>query len=250
VSIASEFTAAGVAAVKAGNLAAARVTLAEALSANRDDATAWLWLSATVEATEEKRYCLQQVLRIAPNNPAALKGMAQLGEGPASAPVLHRASVVVEAPAVAPPASMVPPKKQGIGCVGGLVLLVVFLGIGYGFLSAIGPAVTYVGAGSGRNAGGRNAVSGPDEMSAFLVCQNFVRARLKAPASAEFPSINDQTTFVTDEGGGRYQVDSHVDSQNSFGATLRMEYACHVRYTDSENGNIHFDLEKLTTSED
>ena len=150
----SGYTTAGIAAVKVGDMASARTAFTEALAANADDATAWLWLSAAVGAVEEKRYCLAQVLRIIPTSPAALKGMGQLGAGPVSTPVLYRAATV-EVPAqplaasleslrpqpvVVAPSTEVP-KKQGIGCGGGLVLLVVLLCLGLGVLTMLGRPV-------------------------------------------------------------------------------------------------------------
>jgi len=56
-------------------------------------------------------------------------------------------------------------------------------------------------------------------------CQDFVRDRLKAPASADFSG-----PFSTDitRSGDRYTVDGTVDAENSFGAKLRYQYHCEV----------------------
>lgn len=61
------------------------------------------------------------------------------------------------------------------------------------------------------------------------VCQQFVRDRLKAPASAKFPSAApDLTTMPL--GGGRFRVTAYVDSQNGFGALIRNTTDCAVHW--------------------
>ena len=64
---------------------------------------------------------------------------------------------------------------------------------------------------------------------AWVICQEFVEQRLKAPASADFPWYSE--TYVTELGGAKYRVDSYVDAQNSFGAQIRQTFACTVRWT-------------------
>ncbi|QDY06166.1 hypothetical protein FJK98_02470 [Micromonospora sp. HM134] len=66
---------------------------------------------------------------------------------------------------------------------------------------------------------------GPD---AERVCQDFVKKRLKAPASAEF-------TGITHTGyGSDYTVTGSVDAQNTFGATIRSTFTCQVRDAGDE----------------
>jgi hypothetical protein len=73
-------TAQGIAAIKAGDREKARQLLAEALQQDSNDDQAWLWLSGVVDTDDEKRECLEQVLRIDPENVAANRGMALLVE--------------------------------------------------------------------------------------------------------------------------------------------------------------------------
>jgi len=54
-------------------------------------------------------------------------------------------------------------------------------------------------------------------------CQAFVKERLKAPATAKFSN-----EVRREMEGGFYIVTGSVDSQNSFGATLRSKYNCMV----------------------
>jgi hypothetical protein len=68
------------------------------------------------------------------------------------------------------------------------------------------------------------------KLDAFTACKNFVKSRLKAPASAKFrnPNENDGEVQIAGSGTGPYVVASTVDSQNSFGALLRSDFTCKV----------------------
>ncbi|MDI7817575.1 hypothetical protein QMM58_14465 [Clostridioides difficile] len=61
-----------------------------------------------------------------------------------------------------------------------------------------------------------------DEKTALqLQCQNGVSAILKSPSTAEFPNI---TKWMFSKNKEEIVVQSYVDSQNSFGATMRSEF--------------------------
>lgn len=60
------------------------------------------------------------------------------------------------------------------------------------------------------------------------VCEKFVQDRLKSPGSATFRDpFGDQVTY-TGDGDGPITVNASVDSENSFGASLRSAYTCTV----------------------
>ena len=61
-----------------------------------------------------------------------------------------------------------------------------------------------------------------DAHGAWAYMQLFVERKLKSPGSADFPFGGYR--HVTPLGGGRYKVDSYVDAQNSFGASLRTHF--------------------------
>lgn len=67
-----------------------------------------------------------------------------------------------------------------------------------------------------------------DPLEACGWCQVEVKEELKAPASAKFPSCNRASIYKVAE--GVYNVKSYVDAQNSFGAMIRTDYVCQVRY--------------------
>jgi hypothetical protein len=66
--------------------------------------------------------------------------------------------------------------------------------------------------------------------------QTIVQQGLKAPATASFGSFTDETHVASGWKGGMdgkgcgYTVVSYVDSQNSFGALLRMGFWADVEY--------------------
>lgn len=66
---------------------------------------------------------------------------------------------------------------------------------------------------------------------AFIISQQFVKAGLKAPGSAEFPSLDYTSVY---QGDSSYIVKSYVDAQNSFGAKLRLHYIAKLKYNGGE----------------
>jgi hypothetical protein len=77
----------GIAALKAGHKAEARNLLTQVVEQDQHNEMAWLWLSGAVEADDDKRTCLENVLAINPNNTAAKRGLAmiqqqQVGQAP------------------------------------------------------------------------------------------------------------------------------------------------------------------------
>ncbi len=68
---------------------------------------------------------------------------------------------------------------------------------------------------------GSNSDSPPDNSyAAQAACENSIQNRLKSPSTAKF---NTQIS-----GSDPYTVSGTVDSQNSFGATLRSSFQCTV----------------------
>lgn len=68
----------------------------------------------------------------------------------------------------------------------------------------------------------------PDPMMACVMAQGFMEKYLKAPATAKWgPCYGDGVVTLKDD--GTYLVASYVDSQNSFGAMLRQQWAAQIR---------------------
>lgn len=64
----------------------------------------------------------------------------------------------------------------------------------------------------------------PSDGMARVMCEGFVEDRLKSPGSADF-----QRPITTEVGVDMWRVSGSVDAQNSFGATVRIDYDCTVR---------------------
>ncbi len=80
-------TTAGIAALKQGDHTQGRSLLIEAVKQEPRNLQAWLWLSETAMNDDERRYCLQRVLTISPDHPAAQRGLSMLAHVPPSSPV-------------------------------------------------------------------------------------------------------------------------------------------------------------------
>lgn len=65
-------------------------------------------------------------------------------------------------------------------------------------------------------------------IEASLICEKFVKDRLKSPSTAEFASLIWDGITVEKE-GDVYSMRSWVDSQNGFGAMIRTQFLCKVR---------------------
>jgi hypothetical protein len=54
--------------------------------------------------------------------------------------------------------------------------------------------------------------------------QYYVEPRLTAPSTAKFPFCVERDSGASYKGNGHYAASSYVDSQNGFGAMIRMHY--------------------------
>ena len=63
---------------------------------------------------------------------------------------------------------------------------------------------------------------------ASIVCKDYVRQTLKAPATADFPLL-DFSAYR--RGGNHWTIKSYVDAQNGFGAQIRNHYSCDMQYS-------------------
>lgn len=73
-------------ALRAGKRAEAQALLAQVIKQDPKNEQAWLWLSQAVESDAQRRVCLERVLQINPDNPAAQRGLRHLQKPEAAAP--------------------------------------------------------------------------------------------------------------------------------------------------------------------
>ena len=70
-----------------------------------------------------------------------------------------------------------------------------------------------------------------NQAEAFLYSQDFVVRRLATPATADFPWFAFNCRKL---GRDTYRISSYVDSENTFGATVRLAYSCVMKKTTNE----------------
>ena len=71
-------------AIKKGQSARARDLLTRLLRADQNNLDYWLYMSAVVDSEKERKFCLENVIRINPKNKTAQRGMVLLGAVPPS----------------------------------------------------------------------------------------------------------------------------------------------------------------------
>lgn len=82
----------------------------------------------------------------------------------------------------------------------------------------------------------------PTDQGGAVMCEKFVKDKLKSPGSAEFAGVTEtKIKTLSAEKPWRYQVTAWVDSQNDFGAKVRNNYVCMI----STKGDDKWTLENL-----
>lgn len=59
-------------------------------------------------------------------------------------------------------------------------------------------------------------------IEAYVMAQQFVEQRLKSPSTAKYPLVASECTTRME--GQKYKINAYVDSQNSFGASIRANF--------------------------
>lgn len=74
---------------------------------------------------------------------------------------------------------------------------------------------------------------------AYIMMEDFVKQRLKAPSTADFPGVFDgQLDHVTAIGNQTYRIVSYVDAQNSFGAQIRTKFIGEIKQTSVDKWQL------------
>lgn len=128
-----------------------------------------------------------------------------------------------------------PAKKSGSSAGGCLVLIiVVVVGI-------------WVLAGSDESGSGEPSTSAPstswetrdNSTMAYIMMEDFVKRRLKAPSTAKFQGILDgRGDAVTRLADHAYRIDSYVDAQNGFGAQIRNRFRGEIKQTSDRGWHL------------
>jgi len=89
----------------------------------------------------------------------------------------------------------------------------------------------------GSSDSGKDKPDVGDEFGAQVVCEDFVKDRLKSPSTADFGDWEREHVGAT-----LWRVRGNVDSQNAFGAMIRNSFVCTVE----AQGDDRYRLRKLT----
>jgi hypothetical protein len=82
--------------------------------------------------------------------------------------------------------------------------------------------------------------------SAVYTSREFIKGRLRSPSTAEFASFEDSMAYEIKAEPGMYQVKTHVDAQNAFGAMLRETFVLKMERLPGDRWRL---LEIITGSE-
>lgn len=75
-----------------------------------------------------------------------------------------------------------------------------------------------------------------NESMAWVMCQDFVERRLRAPGTASFPwSTSIQTAYL---GGGRFRIRAYVDAENAFGGEVRTHFTCTIEHSTGDRWKL------------
>jgi len=77
-----------------------------------------------------------------------------------------------------------------------------------------------------------------NSIMAYIMMEDFVKRRLKAPATADFPGVWEREGHVRYLGNQRYRIISWVDAQNSFGAKIRTYFVGEVRQASKDEWQL------------
>ena len=72
-------------------------------------------------------------------------------------------------------------------------------------------------------------------IGAYVASQGFIREKLRAPSTADFPAFHEKGVIVVFESECHFKVAGFVDAQNGFGGTVRTRYIIDME-ADPEDG--------------
>ncbi len=72
--------------IRSGDKETGQRLLAEVIRNDPRNETAWLWMSSAIDSDDHRRYCLERVLAINPQNQTARQGLEALGQKKGSGP--------------------------------------------------------------------------------------------------------------------------------------------------------------------
>lgn len=133
------------------------------------------------------------------------------------------------------------PSKGGrrqFGC-GSLILVVIVLGAIASMLDPGGGTGTS-GSGSGSpSSSSTNWRQEDNSTMAYIMMEDFVKNRLKSPSTTEFPGVWDgRADHIRKVGAHTYEINSYVDAENSFGASIRTRFTGTIKQISKDEWQL------------
>ena len=88
-----------------------------------------------------------------------------------------------------------------------------------------------------ENTNDEKHIKGMDKATAYSLCKNDIKKKLKSPGTADFQSVV-SATIVQSTDKTQWSVRTHVDSENSFGASIRSEIVCTIQPQSPDSGTV------------
>lgn len=76
----------------------------------------------------------------------------------------------------------------------------------------------------------QNPCDDTNKIYAYNCAARFVKKELKSPFSAVFPDTRQKVHDTECNYDNTYKIDSYVESQNSFGAIIKTNFSCTIRF--------------------
>ena len=75
-----------------------------------------------------------------------------------------------------------------------------------------------------------SGASSSEDLLAYNYAEDFVKKQLRSPSTAEFAGLFEKRDHITKIGTREYRIQSYVDSQNGFGAMIRSNWSCTIKF--------------------
>jgi len=118
--------------------------------------------------------------------------------------------------------------ESNIKLIAGLITVAIFIGLIFGVKSLF----TFDSDSNDVTNSYNN--SSTNKQLAYNYAMDYVKQKLKSPSSAEFPSLFDRQEHITELSSTEYQINSWVESQNSFGAMIKTNFSCLIKIANEK----------------
>ena len=124
-------------------------------------------------------------------------------------------------------------EKKDIGCVN-IFMIVLIVVVILGIIASMARDSSSSDSESSSSESDYSSTSSSSNFVAYNYAERYVKQNLKSPSTAEFPDVFEKSEHINPISDNKYQINSWVDSQNSFGAIIRTKFSCVIVF-DGDN---------------